>query len=387
MKTIIVFLFCGLLCACGGDEQQRLSIELKQVSLSLKSTGELASDDTITIGPPSVRGSWQHKITYLIPEGTVVKKGQKIIAFDSQKQRERLRKANNELATEKQKLASQQLDSEQDLEQLKLDIAEAKMNLTKAQKKSAQDGDYMARLEVKKLEIDHKISLKAFELSTFKNQNKKQQVTVENEISRAEVERLQAEVKEFQQAIGKMTKMAPKDGIVVYLPNNEDSKPAEGDNIFMAQKVIELPNLNKMIVETTIPEQDVSRVAIGQLVQIKLDALPDRLFNGKIESLGKVVRVKSRLEPSMVFDAVISIDNPDSSVMRPGMSVRLDIIEKQLDKVIELPPESIHYDKDDSFVQIPSLFGSKQVAVKIVGRQNNKVLVTGELKDGDEVLL
>lgn len=387
MKKFIALVSCLALMACQQDDVKTVNVSKTTFDLSLQSTGELASSDTVTIGPPMVKRGWQQKITYLIPEGTWVKKGQKIVAFDAQQQMEFLREANNKLAQEKQKLQSQNLDNEQNEQQMKLDVAEAKMNLTKAQRKAEQDGDYAAQLEVKKLAIELKIAEKAYALSQFKHANKIEQAEVEQEITKAEVARLQAEVNEYKKALGSLTIKAPKDGIVVYVPDHDGSKPAEGDQVYVARKVIELPNLDKMIVKTTIPEQDISRVTLGQAVKIKLDAIPDKRFSGKVSSLGQVVRIKSRQEPSMVFDAEITIDNPDVELMRPGMAARLNIIEKQLNDVVSLPESSVHYSGDKSFVFIKSMFGQSEKPVQIVGRQNGRVLVEGEIDSGDEVVL
>lgn len=380
LGSVVLFTGCG-------NEQATTTITKQSVDLSLQSTGELLSSDTITLGPPMVRNGWQQKITYLVPEGNWVKKGQRILAFDKQAQMEFLRKAQNDLATEKQKLASQKLDSEQDQEQLKLDIAEAQMQLTKAQKKAEQDGDYAAQHDVKKLVIDLAIAKKELALSEFKRRTKQQQVEIEFNIIQAEVQRLEAEVEEFKAAIASLTIKAPRDGIAVYVQERDGSKPAQGDQIFVARKVIELPNLEKMQVKSTIPEQEVSRVSIGQKVKIHFDAIPNRVFNGKVSSLGQVVRVKSRQEPSMVFDAQISIDNPDRELMRPGMAARLSIVEDQLSDVVLLPESSIHYDGDDSLVFVKSVIGKSSKPVNILGRQNGKVIVTGDLADGDEVFL
>mgnify|MGYP000515674669 CR=1 FL=1 len=384
----IVFLLTAvLLTAACGEERASVQAQLSKVDISLQSTGELASSDTISISPPMVKHTWQHKITFMIPEGTWVKKGQRILAFDSQQQMERIRETQNKLATEKQKLQSQKLDNEEALEKLKLSVAEAEMNLLKAREKAKQDGDYASQLEVKKLVIDLKIANKALALKEYEEKNKLALAEVERDMTLSEVQRLQAELKEQQMALASMTVKAPKDGIVVYLQDHDGSKPAQGDSVFFARKLLELPNLATMIVKTTIPEQEISRVAIGQTVEIKLDAIPDKTFSGKVQSLGQIVRVKSREEPSMVYDAVLSIDAPDTELMRPGMAARLNIIEKQLTDVIALPEGSLHSQDERQYVEVKSLLGVKRAEVSVIGRQDGQVLIKGDIQPGDEVLL
>ena len=369
------------------DEQASVKVQLEEVNITLNSTGELASSDTVSISPPMVKHTWQHKITYMIPEGTWVKQGQRILAFDAQQQMEKIRETQNKLATEKQKEASQALDSEEDMQKVKLSVAEAQMQLTKAREKAKQDGDYASQLDVKKLVIELKIARKSLALKEYEQANKQELAEVKQEMTRSEILRLQAELDEQQAAVASMTIMAPKDGIVVYLPDHEGNKPAEGDSVFFAQKLLELPNLSRMIVKTTIPEQEISRVFLGQEVEIKLDAIPDKTFSGKVASLGQIVRVKSREEPSMVYDAELSIDSPDIDVMRPGMAARLNIIEKKLEHVVALPESSIKTQDEQHFVEVKSLLGSKLAEVEVLGRQEGQVFVTGDVQAGDEVIL
>jgi HlyD family secretion protein len=387
MRKYLIIANLLWLCACTDPDLPSVIIKPEDANLSMLTTGELASADTILIGAPLVKHTWQYKITYLAPEGTWVKQGDRIASFDAQQQVEKLREEKNNLATEKQKLASQKLSSEQSMQQLQLDIAEAQMKLDKAEQKAKQDGDYAAQIDVKKLIIDLALAKKSFQLAKYKFDNKQQQIAIEDDIVSSEIARLSAEVQDYQQAIANMNISAPKEGIVVYVADYEGKKPAEGDSIFLAQKIIELPNLEKMIVKTTIPEQDISRVVVGQVVEIKLDAIPNKTFNGKIASLGQIVRVKSQREPSMVYDANISIDQPDIELMRPGMAARLNIIETQLNDVIGLPQTSIQYDKNETYVLVKSLIGTSKKRVTIIGRQDGKVFVQGELSAGDEVLL
>lgn len=382
-----VLILSFALIACSNDSALSTIVKEEKISLSIKSTGELTSSQTIKLGPPVIKNTWRNKLSYLIDEGTWVKKGQRVMAFDSQAQRAQLRELKNRLATEKKKLQSETLNNEQNLEGLKLDLAEAKMDLEKAELKSTYTDNLMSKIEVQKLRLDFEIAEKALVLGAFRNVNRKSQAELDMEITAAEIKRLETEVAEKEHSIKSMQVKAPKDGIVVYVPNNEGEKPAEGDQVSLVQKVLELPNIEKMIIETTIPEQVVSRVRVGQHVKISVDAIPETVFLGEVASLGQIVRVKSREEPSMVFDAVINILNPDIEVMRPGMAARLEIVDKEIEGAISLPTSAVIYQDNNAYVKVNTLFGSRRRAVTIAGRQLGKVIISEGLSDGDEVSL
>ena len=387
MRLLLIVAAAFLFQACSDSAQLTMLAKEETIILSIKTTGELTSSQTIQLGPPVIKNTWRHTISYLIDEGTWVNKGQKVMSFDSQQQIAQLRELKNSLEAEKKKLQSDALNNEQNLESLKLDLAEAKMQLERAQLKSQYTDNLMTKIEVQKLQIDYEIAQQNLEFGRFCNNNRQAQAQVDMEITEAEIKRLQAEVEEMEKAIRGMEVTAPKDGIVVYVSNNDGEKPAEGDQVSLIQKVVELPNLQTMIIETTIPEQVINRVRVGQQVKIAIDAIPERAFAGEVASLGQIVRVKSREEPSMVFDAVINIHDPDIEVMRPGMAARLEIIGQELENVVSLPASAVVYERDKTYVRINGLFGPQRRAVNIAGRQSGTVILSEGVSSGDEILL
>ncbi|BFM19204.1 efflux RND transporter periplasmic adaptor subunit [Gilvimarinus japonicus] len=386
-RVFTVAVLAVLLSACGGSGEPTLTVSKSDIPLAIQTTGELASARTIEIGPPKVKYTWQYKLSYLIPEGTWVKKGDRIMAFDAQQQHSRLRDLQNALATEQQRLESQELDNKQEREQLELDLAEAKMELEKATLKSSNVDDLMARLEVEKLRIDRHIAELNYDMVDFRRANRISQMAVDREITESEVSRLTSEVNEQQDAIEEMQIQAPRPGIVVYKPNNEGDKPAEGDQFSVIQKVIELPDLESLIIETTVDEQIAHKVSAGDRVEIKLDAVPERTFTGKVDSLGRIVRLKSRREPSKVFDAVVRIDNPDTDAMRPGMAARLSIVQRIEPNAVALPQQALMYRDDKAYVRVKSLTGERQQEVTVAARQAGEAIITEGLNNGDEVML
>ena len=91
-------------------------------------------------------------------------------------------------------------------------------------------------------------------------------------------------------------------------------------------RVIEVADLDQIIAQLEIKENDMSRVSEGQTVKFTLDAYPDMEFTGRIQALSKVVRTKSKNQPSKILDAVVAIDDLNLEIMRPGMSIKATIL-------------------------------------------------------------
>jgi len=88
---------------------------------------------------------------------------------------------------------------------------------------------------------------------------------------------------------------------------------------------MELPDLSQLQVHLEVPERESARIAVGQPVKFVVEAAPDQQFYGEIIELASVIHTKSRNQPARVFDATVSMKDPDSSIMRPGMSVSAEI--------------------------------------------------------------
>jgi HlyD family secretion protein len=95
-----------------------------------------------------------------------------------------------------------------------------------------------------------------------------------------------------------------------------------GELVAPGQSLITLGNLTTLRVETTdLEEIDVARVAVGQQAAITFDALPERVF------AGRVTRISPMAEPGtggVHYTVVVVLDETDP-VIRWGMTAFVDI--------------------------------------------------------------
>ncbi|WP_411014221.1 HlyD family efflux transporter periplasmic adaptor subunit, partial [Salmonella sp. ZJHZ21_0024] len=83
--------------------------------------------------------------------------------------------------------------------------------------------------------------------------------------------------------------------------------------------------LANMQVKAQIDEPDSGKIAPGQVVKITIDGSSEIVVSGKIDSLGRVFREKSPQDKRRIVDAIVSIDDLDTRVIRPGLTARLEI--------------------------------------------------------------
>ncbi|MCP4526499.1 MAG: secretion protein HlyD, partial [Aestuariibacter sp.] len=130
MRTKAILLLTTLIVAC--SDQSGTSVQTARVlKQPLTASGEIVSLNTASISPPSVRGMWQMKVQFLVPENAHVKEGDMLVKFDDQQLKTKLIEQRSELEAESKNYQTKQLEDEAKLEELKLALAEAQMNYDK----------------------------------------------------------------------------------------------------------------------------------------------------------------------------------------------------------------------------------------------------------------
>ena len=329
MKTFVqwgLFAFTALLLtnACSPEIEKKSAANPANNDI-VRVTGEIESANSSFFGPPVVPNIWQYTISFMAPEGRVVKAGTPILRFDPQELLTQLRDKSNAL-NEKQKLfEKQEIQARDTIAELKLRQQEASADLDKARLKADIPIELLASRDYQ----ENKLILKQAELTRALREQeliKEQRVQdTETNILKREIAVLQGEVDQFQSSVDSMTVKAGGPGVVIHTVDRRNNKHEVGDNVWMGRRVMELPDLSRLQVYLEVPERESARIAIGQTVTFTLDAAPDQLFYGEIIELASVIHTKSHSQPARVFDATVSMEVSDSTVMRPGMSVSAEI--------------------------------------------------------------
>jgi len=332
------FLFClaGLIaiilangCSSGSDQNTAINPAVRDI---VRVTGEIESASSAFFGPPSVPSIGQYTISFMAPEGRVVKAGMPILKFDPQVLMTQLRDKSNALNEKQKQLEKQEIVAQEVVAEVKLKLQEAIASLDKAKLKADIPVDLLASRDYK----ENKLILKQAELTLALRQRElemeRRVQDTEISILKREIAVLKGEVKQFQGSIESMTINASGPGVVIYTVNHRNDKHEVGDNVWRGRRVMELPDLSQLQVHLEVPERESARIAVGQSVKFVVEAAPDQQFYGEIIELASVIHTKSRNQPARVFDAIVSMKDPDSSLMRPGMSVSAEI---RLDSGVE----------------------------------------------------
>ena len=323
MRSIAVLALVFIVACSPGSEPDVVSQTTDQDMVRV--TGEIESANSAFFGPPVVSDIWQFTISFMAPEGRIVDAGTPILKFDPQALMTKLRDKSNALNEKQKNLEKQEIVAREVVAELKLSQQEAIASLDKARLKADIPVELLANRDFQ----ENRLNLRQAELTkTLRDQEfeKEQHVQeIEIKILKREIAVLESEVKRYKGSIDSMTVKASGSGVVIHTVDRRNNKHEVGDNVWMGRRVLELPDLSRLQVHLEIPERESARISVGQKVRFVLDAVPDQQFYGEIIELASVIHTKSRNQPARVFDATISMNNPDKSIMRPGMSVSAEI--------------------------------------------------------------
>ena len=380
-----------------GSTEKAVEVQVGRVRradfiISVRTRGEIKSTRSEVIVAPQAP---ELRITKLAESGRTIRRGEVVVEFDQASQEQQLLERSTSVRTADSQIvqtkASHRIVDEMDA----MNLMTSEYNLERA-KLEASKAEVVSAIEGAKSRID--VGVSEGELKQVK-----QTITSHDVSQNADLERLQQSkdkvVRDMERARGYLTKMvirAPSDGIVNLLPNYRtpgswgQSPPPfkEGDRCSTGNAIAEIPDLSEMRVDLKLDEVDRGKLALGQKVKVRVDAIPDKEFNATLDWISPIAAVNFR-GMGMVektFPARATLESVDPR-LRPGMSSSVEIIiESEASRllmdarasVMNKGVPSVYLQKGDKFELVP---------VKVGRRNDREIIITGGLKEGDVVAL
>ena len=201
--------------------------------------------------------------------------------------------------------------------------------------------------------------------------------------SEATFRQMQATVDQYRAVIARKTLRAAFNGIVGIRQANLGQYLSTGD------PVVTLQSFDPIYVNFSLPQQNLSKLAVGQTVELHADAFDNEAFAGKINAINSLVDQTTR---NVQVQATLS--NPDAK-LRPGMFVKVSVLMNESKEVIAIPATAIHYAPYGDSIFIVSDMkdpqsgkpykGVREQFVKVGQARGDLVAIDSGLKPGEEV--
>ncbi len=391
ITVVLVFIIAGLwfFLRSGPAAVEMVVVPVKQgpFVISIYTSGELEAKNSENIhGPSGLRtvGIWNVSISELIPEGSIVEKGDWVATLDRTEISNRLKDVETELEKLEMMHTQTRLDTTIELrnardELVNLKFSKEEAELTLQQSKFEPPATIrQAEIALEKLDRSYQQSLHNYELRKQQAKAKMQEVTASLNQVRRRHENMLAVLDEF-------VITAPKDGMVIYRRSWDGSKVTVGSQISTWDNIVAtLPDFSVMISKTYVNEIDISKVRSGQHAEIIIDAFPEKTFTGSVTEVANIGEQRPN-QDSRVFEVKIMVNESDT-IMRPAMTTKNTIITDKIESALFVPIEAVH-----TIDTIAYVFKQEHRVIKkevITGKRNeNHIIIKDGLKKGDKVLL
>ncbi|MBI1749934.1 MAG: efflux RND transporter periplasmic adaptor subunit [Acidobacteria bacterium] len=350
--------------------------------------GEVKALKSIVLAAPA--GAGDLLIVKLAKSGAQVQPGEIVAQFDStqlkRQQEQRLTDVKTAEAEIERTRAQHRITEEQlqtDAEKAQYDVERAKLELSKAEILSKIEGEKaritLANAEQRVRELEERIkqnrAAAAAEVESRKQKRAKEMFDLQR----------------VEQNLARLELKAPAAGMVTVMPNtragNWGSWPEfkEGDRAWSGAGLAELPDLSTLRITGRIEEADRGRVKLNQDAVIRVDALPDKEFTGRVADISPLAKPDFTGYPVRKnFDLALQIDQVDPR-LRPGMSTTARVAVERLPNVIVIPAETSFVKSGKTVVYV--LRGSKfeEREIEIARRGNGQLVIARGLKPGERV--
>ncbi|MCK5853184.1 HlyD family efflux transporter periplasmic adaptor subunit [bacterium] len=362
--------------------------QLGEFAVTVTATGELQAKNSVKIyGPIKARmvGIWQMNLTKLVPEGTVVKKGDFVAELDRSELSNRIKDRQIELQKAESRYTIAKLDTLLTLSKSRDALISLNYGVEEAKLKKEQSV-YEAPAIRRQIEISFEKAVRSYEQAKRNYQTEIKQSKAKMEEIEAEVSQHRRKLTIFNETLGEFTVKAPADGMVIYYKEWNGQKKTEGSIVQGWDPVVAtLPDLSVMESITYVNEVDIKKIKIGQPVQIGLDADAEKELSGEVTTIANIGEQRPN-STSKVFEVKISISSPDTT-LRPSMTTSNEIIVAVIDSSLYIPLECIY--NQDTLTYVFKRNGSgiikQQVELGLINE--NSAIIKNGIKASDDLYL
>lgn len=198
--------------------------------------------------------------------------------------------------------------------------------------------------------------------------------TVSLESAQTELESAGLRLAQAKADLEDRTVFAPFDGVIGL------TQVDKGDRVTDETLIAILDDRSFVLVEFNVPEEYVSRIALGDEIHVRAWTRPDLDLSGTISAMDSRIEAATR---SLKVKA--RIPNPDDTI-RPGTSfdVRLDVVGGRHPLIREV---AVLWSRDGAYLWRVAGDRAEKVFVDVVRRNDGRVLVEGPLEVGDLIVV
>ena len=140
--------------------------------------------------------------------------------------------------------------------------------------------------------------------------------------------------------LSKVTIFAPLSGRVIELNAEQGEVVVSGTMNNPASVIGTIADLSEILADVEVDETEVAYLEVGQEAELKVDALPDNAYSGRLVEIGSSGYEKPSQPDVTFFKVKVLFDAPDAA-LRPGMSVRAEVRTAEKSEALVIPIQAV----------------------------------------------
>jgi HlyD family secretion protein len=170
------------------------------------------------------------------------------------------------------------------------------------------------------------------------------------EVTRAQLNQSRAVLVHTKDILSKTTYLSPINGIVSYLPVKVGEYVVLGMQNATGSFLMTLSDMSVVTAEVKVDETDIVNIKIGQDADVTIDAVPGKVFKGKVTEIGSQAVLRSSglattqtttsNQEAKDFKVVVTLSTPPEN-LRPGLSTTAKIKTAEKKDVVAIPIQAL----------------------------------------------
>jgi HlyD family secretion protein len=177
------------------------------------------------------------------------------------------------------------------------------------------------------------------------------QAQAAREQANSTLEQTRAQLIHTKDVLRKTTYTAPISGIVSYIDVRVGENVVPGIQNAQGSFLMTISDMSVVTAEVKVDETDITNVRNGQTADVTIDAVPGKVFKGRVTEVGELAILRTSGQASMTattantqeardFKVVVTIENPPAG-LRPGLSATAKIQTAHRDTVLTVPIQAL----------------------------------------------
>lgn len=316
--------------------------------------------------PLSVPGTgWENRtLIAMVPDASLVKKGQVLARFDAPRARMELSQAETELL--RKELGEQGILSNAAISrsELSADSAKVQSDLNLSERYANADLAVFARNKILDTLQDIGFLTTKHGYLTWKTGQVDARSAAESAVIVSQKDSVSLTANQKRQSLAALELIAPHDGVFLLKEKWDGSKPQIGANLWSGEKFGSLPDLEQLEAHFSVAEGQTFGLKVNLPLRVRLAGTGTEI-DLKVSKVGSSASSKSRESPVKYSDFIASIDHATATRLglKPGQALRGTV--RLVDQVAALTVPNVALVQEGATYTVFTSEGGKEIKHKV----------------------